>query len=132
MRHKFPTRATRSRFLSGLAGIAPCLSATGAAAQSGGASELRLTLYFWIAGIEGTVGARWRGRLNRQWEFSVYGDVGGGGSKFSWQAAASANYEFTWSSLAGGWRYLYVDYDSSGFKMDAALSGPFVGATVRF
>jgi hypothetical protein len=57
MRHKFPTRATRSRFLSGLDGIALCLSATGAAAQSGEASELRLTLYFWIAGIDGTVGA---------------------------------------------------------------------------
>lgn len=257
MRYRLLTRLTRSRFLSWLAGIALCVSVTGAAAQSGGASELRLTLYFWIAGIDGTVGAsdsggqvdsdfsglldnlelsgymlhadwrkdrwtvfgdwshfnvtssapspfgalyagadarikggvgqiaagyqvlggidsgvdaftglryynieaemtlqpglagarslsgssqwvdgivgaRWRGRLNRQWTFSVYGDVGGGGSKFSSQAAATANYEFTWGSLAGGWRYLYVDYDSSGFKLDAALSGPFVGATVRF
>ena len=82
--------------------------------------------------VDGIVGARWRGRLNRQWAFSVYGDVGGGGSKFSGQAVATANYETTWGALAAGWRYLYVNYDSSGLKLDVALTGPFVGATVRF
>jgi hypothetical protein len=257
MRDGLLMRKPRNRILVWLTGIALCASATCAAAQSGGTSELRLTLYFWIAGFEGTigasdsggqvdtefsgllenlepggymlhadwrkgrwtafgdwsyfnvtssapspfgalyagtdarikggvaqvaggyqvfgdgdtgvdaftglryydieidmtlqpglagarslngsgqwvdgiVGARWRGRVNRQWSFSFYGDVGGGGSKFSAQAAATANYEFSWGALVGGWRYLYVDYDSGGMKLEAALSGPFVGATIRF
>jgi hypothetical protein len=48
---------TRSRLLPRLCGIAYLVTACSAAAQSGGASELRLTLYFWNAGFEGTVGA---------------------------------------------------------------------------
>ena len=84
------------------------------------------------AWVDGIVGARWQGHLNRNWILGVYGDVGTGGSNYSWQAAATASYEFSWGALAGGWRYLYVDYESSGLKLDAALSGPFVGATLRF
>jgi hypothetical protein len=81
---------------------------------------------------DGIVGARWQGRLNRSWAFSVYGDVGAGGSNRTWQAVATASYDFTWGAVTGGWRHLDVDYDSSGMKLDAALSGPFLGATLRF
>ena len=81
---------------------------------------------------DGIVGARWQGRLNRRWTLSVYGDVGAGGSNQTWQAAATASYEFTWGAVTGGWRHLDVDHDSSGMKLDAALSGPFLGAMLRF
>lgn len=84
------------------------------------------------AWVDGIVGARWHGRIDRQWTLLLYGDVGGGGSKYTWQAAATASYEFRWGALVGGWRLLYVDYDSSGLKLEAALSGPFLGAALRF
>ena len=82
--------------------------------------------------VDGVVGARWRGRMGQHWTYSVYGDVGAGGSDRTWQAAVAASYEFTWGAVVGGWRHLYVDYASGGLRLDAALSGPFVGATLRF
>jgi hypothetical protein len=42
------------------------------------------------------------------------------------------NYEFSWGAVAAGWRHLYVDYDCGSLKLDAALSGPFLGAALRF
>lgn len=78
------------------------------------------------------VGARWRGQLSRNWVASLYGDVGAGGSDSTWQVAANIGYEFEWGSILGGWRHLVVDYDSGALKIDAALSGPFVGARFRF
>ena len=82
--------------------------------------------------VDGVVGARWRGRAGHHWTFSAYGDVGAGGSNRTWQAAAVVNYEFSWGAVAGGWRHLDVDYESGGLKLDAALSGPFLGAMLRF
>jgi hypothetical protein len=82
--------------------------------------------------VDGVVGARWRGRLGRDWTLSAYGDVGAGGSDRTWQAAATVSYAFSWGDVIGGWRHLYVDYENNGLKLDAALSGPFLGASLRF
>jgi len=46
--------------------------------------------------------------------------------------AATIGYEFKWGSLLAGWRHLVADYDSNGVKIDAALSGPLLGASFRF
>lgn len=78
------------------------------------------------------VGARWRGKLSDRWSASLYGDVGAGGSNGTWQALASIGYHFQWGAIIGGWRHLSVDYDRNGLKLDAALSGPFLGASFRF
>jgi hypothetical protein len=78
------------------------------------------------------VGARWRGKLSDRWSVSLYGDVGAGGSNGTWQALASIGYHFQWGAIVGGWRHLYVDYDKDSLKIDAALSGPFLGASFRF
>lgn len=82
--------------------------------------------------LDAIVGARWHGRFNRNWVAKVYGDVGAGGSDASWQAAATIGYEFRWGSLLAGWRHLVADYDNNGVKIDAALSGPMLGASFRF
>jgi hypothetical protein len=82
--------------------------------------------------VDGLIGARWRGRVGRHWTLSAYGDVGAGGSDQSWQAVAAVNYEFSWGAVAAGWRHLVVDYYSGSLKLDAALSGPFLGAVLRF
>lgn len=78
------------------------------------------------------VGARWRGRLSGNWVAALYGDVGAGGSDWTWQAVANIGYEFPWGSFLGGWRHLVADHDKDSLRIDAALSGPFLGASFRF
>lgn len=82
--------------------------------------------------VDAIVGARWHGRFKRNWVAKVYGDIGAGGSDATWQAAASIGYEFRWGSLLAGWRHLVADYDNNGIRIDAALSGPLLGASFRF
>jgi hypothetical protein len=65
----------------------------------------------------------------------VVGDVGGLGigSEFTGQALATLNArvaEGVW--LSGGYRHLAVDRRDGGTRIDAALSGPILGATVTF
>lgn len=82
--------------------------------------------------LDGFVGLRGSFPLDERWRLSGYADVGKGGSELTWQLAASVGYQFGWGSLVGGWRHLYVDYDQSGIRIDAALTGPIVGADIRF
>ena len=82
--------------------------------------------------VDGVVGARWVARFAPSWEAYLQGDVGGGGSDLSYQAIAALGYRFSWGSLVGGWRYLHVDYEDGPYRLDAALTGPFLGATFRF
>jgi hypothetical protein len=81
---------------------------------------------------DGVVGLRWGARLGEHWDVGLYGDVGAGGSDLTWQAIASIGYRFSWGSVVGGWRYLNVDYDKNKLKIDAAFTGPFIGASFRF
>ena len=59
-------------------------------------------------------------------------DVGAGGSDLSWQLFGGVGYRFGWGSVVGGWRHLHVDIEKSGFKLDGALSGPFLGVSLVF
>ncbi len=81
---------------------------------------------------DGVAGLRWQARLSDHWDLGLYGDVGKGGSDFTWQAFASIGYRFSWGSIVGGWRHLYVDYDEDNLRIDAAITGPFLGAMFRF
>jgi hypothetical protein len=82
--------------------------------------------------VDAIAGARWKGKFNKRWTATAYGDLGAGGSDSTWQAAATLGYEFQWGSLVAGWRHLAADYDKNGLKIDAALSGPLLGASFRF
>lgn len=82
--------------------------------------------------VDGVVGVRGDTRLAENWEAFASADVGGGGSNVSWQLFGGIGYRFSWGSVVGGWRHLHVDYDKSGFRLDAALSGPFLGASFQF
>lgn len=61
--------------------------------------------------------------------------VGGFGaaSDLTWDVFGGVSYEFndTVSAIAG-YRHLEVDYRNDGFKFDVELSGPVIGATIRF
>jgi hypothetical protein len=82
--------------------------------------------------VDGVVGIRWDGRFAERWEAFASADVGAGGSDLSYQFFGGIGYRFGWGSVVGGWRYLHVDYEKSNFKLDAALSGPFLGASFQF
>lgn len=81
------------------------------------------------------VGARVQWPLAERWSLLGYADIGGFGvgSDLTWQAIAGVNYAFS-PTLIGkaGVRFVYVDYDKSGFRYDMLNSGFYVGAGFRF
>jgi len=82
---------------------------------------------------DGVGGARVLWHLERNWFVTGLVDVGGGGSKFTWEALVGAGYEFNKTiSVKFGYRYLSVDYDTSSFLYDVATAGPFAGVGFRF
>ena len=59
-------------------------------------------------------------------------DVGGGGSKFTYQLFGGAGFKVCdRTSLDGGYRYLRVNYDRDNFLFDGSLAGPILGVSFR-
>jgi hypothetical protein len=82
--------------------------------------------------VDGVVGIRFDTLFATHWEAFASADVGGGGSDLSWQLFGGVGYRFAWGSVLGGWRHLHVDIDKSDFRLDGALSGPFLGVSLQF
>jgi hypothetical protein len=91
--------------------------------------------------LDGFAGARARVELAPGQYLQVRGDVGGGGSKFSWQALAAYSYDFTTKNnvtYSGviGYKALYVDYEQgegiTKYRYDMLQHGPVVGLNIRF
>lgn len=82
---------------------------------------------------DGVVGARWEYRLAEKWRGHVRADVGFGEEDMSWQVFASVAWRFNgWGALAGGYRWLAIDYEAADYKADLTLQGPAIGIAVRF
>jgi hypothetical protein len=93
--------------------------------------------------VDPLVGARLRHQFAPGLDVSISGDVGGfgAGSKFSWQALATLNYEFkktkdvSWSAMIG-YKALSADYSKgsglSEYEFDMTIYGPIFGITARF
>jgi hypothetical protein len=91
--------------------------------------------------LDGFVGARMRLAVAPGHEIVLRGDVGGGGSKFSWQGIAAYGFDFaekngvTYSGLIG-YRALYVDYAQGEgrrrYAFDMLQHGPIIGLSLRF
>jgi|GEM_PF-565825 len=77
-------------------------------------------------------GGRWRYSFGDHWHGWLQADYGFGDSNTTWQAFATFGYEFSWGSIESGWRHLELDYDSSVYRIDLSLSGPFLGAAFSF
>ena len=78
------------------------------------------------------VGAGLDYEITDRWFVESAVDIGGGASKFTWQAYAGTGFNFKpWFALSLGWRYIGVDYDRDGFKFDSTLSGLLVGLKFR-
>ena len=81
---------------------------------------------------DGVVGARWSHAFDENWSLSLLGDLGFGDSDTSREFSATVGYRFSRLSLVGGFRYLFLDYDTAEYKVDLALYGPMLGMSVRF
>lgn len=81
------------------------------------------------------IAARINVEIAPSWFSLLYADVGGFGvgSEFTGQFLATVNYAVSDSTfLSFGYRHLMVDYRSGAFRVDGRMSGPLVGATLRF
>lgn len=91
--------------------------------------------------LDGFAGARMRVAVAPGQELFLRGDIGGGGSKFSWQGIAGYGFDFaekngiTYSGVIG-YRALYVDYSQGEgrrrYAFDMLQHGPVVGLSLRF
>jgi hypothetical protein len=80
------------------------------------------------------VGTRVRWDLNRRFNLSAAGTVGGFGvgSDFAWSLKALAEYRINRRfSVIGGYRVIDYDYDD-GFVYDVTMHGPILGLSVRW
>ena len=83
--------------------------------------------------VDGIAGLRGKAYLPRNWWVSGYGDLGGGGSSFTYQIIGTAGVDIhKHYALVFGYRYLNVDYDKEQFLFDTTMKGPLLGFTFKF
>src|SRR4030095_16472041 len=83
--------------------------------------------------VDGVVGLRGKAALTEKLFFLGRFDVGGGGSKFTYQLFGGLGYSITEKiALVGGYRALDVNYDKNNFLYDTNQRGPIVGLGFRF
>jgi hypothetical protein len=98
------------------------------AASRGGSFEIKASNWDAIVGLK----ARYAFGDRLQWYVPLYGDVGGGDSRLTWQAAAGLGYAFGWGDIVGLWRYVRYDFKSDDAIQDLAFNGPMIGVTFRW
>jgi len=87
------------------------------------------------AWVDPLIGARGSVKLVGPLWLSAAGDIGGFGaaSDLTWQALGTLDLRLcSWLAIRAGYRHLDVDYDHGGFVWDVAMSGPILGASLRF
>jgi opacity protein-like surface antigen len=82
---------------------------------------------------DGFVGVRAAYVFSDKWSVVGYADAGTGGTKYSWQLYAGANYNFT-KTIVGklGYRVLTQNYDKPDFLYNVRTSGVFAGVGIKF
>ena len=83
--------------------------------------------------VDGVVGLRGRAALSEKVFLMGRFDVGGGGSKFTYQLFGGLGYNLNEKvALVGGYRALDVNYDKNNFLYDTDQRGPIIGVGFRF
>jgi hypothetical protein len=81
---------------------------------------------------DGVIGFRGRAALSKRVFVLGKADIGGGGSKFTYQLFGGAGIGVgKRTSLIGGYRDLHVNYDKDNFLFDMSLAGPIFGVSFR-
>lgn len=66
------------------------------------------------------------------WKAIYYVDVGGGGSKLTWQGLAQVAYVKRWGDIGLGWRYLDFEQGSEKSTANLRMTGPIITLRYRF
>lgn len=83
--------------------------------------------------VDGVVGLRGRAALSKKWFVTGKMDVGGGGSKFTYQLFGGVGVMVKKNlALIGGFRDLYVDRSKTDFTFKMSLHGPVIGVGFKF
>jgi len=78
------------------------------------------------------IGVRGYKNINTNWYIPYEADIGTGDSKVSWQLFAGVGYRYDWGDVKLGYRYLEYDMEDDAIVKDLSLSGPVLGATIKF
>lgn len=85
------------------------------------------------------IGARWVAPINDNWNYSVRGDIGAGGSDFTSSVEAGVQYAFNSNhSIEFKYKATFVDredgeYSEAGyFKYNTSTHGPVIGYAYKF
>jgi hypothetical protein len=84
--------------------------------------------------VDGIVGFRYGLRFAPAWGVTIAGDIGGGGSRLSWEALGSLDWHVSQgTTIRLGWRHIGFDQDTRrGGTANLELGGPFLAASFRF
>ena len=83
--------------------------------------------------VDGVVGLRGKAALSQRWFITGKADLGGGGSKFTWQFFGGGGYNVKPNiALIFGYRVLDVDYNKNNFVYDMNQRGPIFGLGFKF
>ena len=93
-----------------------------------GTTEVSATNWDAIIGLRGR--ARFGDGL--RWFVPYYADLGGGNSKFTWQAIAGLGYSFSWGDVGVVWRYLDYEFKSGEPVETLTFSGAAIGVSFAF
>lgn len=82
--------------------------------------------------VDGVAGLRGKAALSQRWFVTGKADLGGGGSKFTYQLFGGVGVNVGKRlALIGGYRDLNVNYDKDGFLFDMSLHGPILGFGIK-
>ncbi len=79
-----------------------------------------------IIGLQGST------KINDDWTFLYYGDIGTGDSDYTWQASVGVSYAFENFDLTFRYRYMDFEFDSNAALDELTVSGPQVGIVFTF
>ena len=83
--------------------------------------------------VDAVGGMRGRAHLTPKLFLVGKADLGGGGSKFTYQLFGGVGYQISQRlAVVGGYRDLSIDYDKDLFLFDMSLHGPIVGLGIKF
>jgi len=84
--------------------------------------------------VDGIAAFRYGMRFAPAWGLTIAADIGGGGSRLSWEALGSLDWHVSQgTTIRLGWRHIGFDQETRrGGTANLELGGPFLAASFRF
>lgn len=81
---------------------------------------------------DGILGAKGRLNFGKHFYLPYFGDIGTGGSDFTWQAYGGLGLGFEWVDIELGYRHLEYQFDDRPVVEKINFSGPLAGLRFKF